>query len=69
MFTGYSYESESVGQRARIYGTVVNAFNPSEPVINDRIELCYLTIFTDSQGKYYIHYILNVDDNRNKKLI
>jgi len=67
-FTGYNYESESVGQQARIYGTVVNAFNPSEPVVNARIELSYLTIYTDSLGKYDIIYILGVDDNRNKPL-
>ncbi len=65
-FTGFNYDTESIGQKSRIYGTVVNAYFPYEPVVNARIELGYMVFYSDSMGKFDVDYILSTDDNRNQ---
>ena len=65
-FTGYDYEAESIGDKSRLHGTVVNTFDPEKPVINAILQIGYLTTYTDSSGRFDVEYILSTDENRNK---
>jgi hypothetical protein len=67
-FTGYDYEAESIGDKSHISGSVVNTFSPDEPVVNARVQIGYLTTYTDSSGRFDVEYILSTDDNRNKPI-
>ena len=65
-FTGHNYESESIADKSRVYGTIRNKFNSSERVVNAHVEIGYITTSTDSSGNYDVDYIISTDDNRNK---
>ena len=65
-FTGYNYESESVADKSRVYGTVRNTYNTSELVNNAQMSIGYLSTKTDSSGQYDVEYIISTDDNRNQ---
>ena len=65
-FTGYNYDSESIADQSRVYGTIRNIYNSTERVVNAHVEIGYITTRTDSSGDYDVDYIISTDDNRNK---
>ena len=66
-FTGFDYESESIGTHSIIHGRIQNIFDQTS-VENAEISIGVMTIYTDNAGNYSVDYIIGVDEERNKPL-
>ena len=66
-FTGYDYESESIGTHSTIHGRIQNIFDRTS-VENAEISIGVLKTTTDDAGNYSVDYIIGVDEERNKPL-
>jgi hypothetical protein len=64
-YIGYNYEADEVNNTVRIYGQVVNTFT-GEAVDSALVQIGVQKTLTDEYGNYTIHYIMGVDDQRDK---